>query len=104
MHGVFSGLQRLVMKNIVYGVGEIYRGVFPGAQVKILQKFIPELSSSDVIRYEHTKTHLKSHAESHLSLLFLYSRSQIVLACFGRKQTLLLLTDIKICPVYLLWT
>lgn len=46
----FSGLQRLVMKNVVYGVGEIYRGVFPGAQVKILQKFIPELSPSDVIR------------------------------------------------------
>ncbi|XP_073729568.1 L-2-hydroxyglutarate dehydrogenase, mitochondrial isoform X2 [Misgurnus anguillicaudatus] len=46
----YSGLQRLVMKNIVYGMGELYRGVFTSAQVRILQKFIPELSPSDVIR------------------------------------------------------
>lgn len=46
----FRGLQRLVMKNIVYGMGEIYRGVFTSAQVKNLQKFIPELSPSDVLR------------------------------------------------------
>ncbi len=44
------GLQRLVMKNITYGIGEMYRGVFIGAQVKILQKYIPELSLSDVLR------------------------------------------------------
>uniref|UniRef100_A0A8C2C5N2 L-2-hydroxyglutarate dehydrogenase, mitochondrial n=1 Tax=Cyprinus carpio TaxID=7962 RepID=A0A8C2C5N2_CYPCA len=47
---VCRGLQRLVMKNIVYGMGEIYRGVFTSAQVKNLQKFIPELSPSDVLR------------------------------------------------------
>lgn len=46
----FRGLQRLVMKNLTYGVGEMYRGVFIGAQVKILQKYIPELSLSDVLR------------------------------------------------------
>ncbi|XP_036397679.1 L-2-hydroxyglutarate dehydrogenase, mitochondrial [Megalops cyprinoides] len=46
----FRGLQKLVMKNIVYGVGEMYRGVFISAQVKILQKYIPELSLSDVLR------------------------------------------------------
>lgn len=46
----FRGLQRLVLKNIVYGVGEMYRGVFIGAQVKILQKYIPELSLADVLR------------------------------------------------------
>ena len=45
------GLQKLVMNNLVYGVGEMYRGVFIGAQVKILKKFIPELSLSDVLRY-----------------------------------------------------
>lgn len=44
------GLQKLVMKNITYGLGEMFRGVFIGAQVKILQKFIPELSLSDVVR------------------------------------------------------
>lgn len=42
------------MKNIVYGMGEMYRGVFPSAQVKILQKFIPELGPSDVLRYSHS--------------------------------------------------
>uniref|UniRef100_A0A8C2KTH6 L-2-hydroxyglutarate dehydrogenase, mitochondrial n=1 Tax=Cyprinus carpio TaxID=7962 RepID=A0A8C2KTH6_CYPCA len=41
---------RLVMKNIVYGMGEIYRGVFTSAQVKHLQKFIPELNPTDVLR------------------------------------------------------
>uniref|UniRef100_A0A673G918 L-2-hydroxyglutarate dehydrogenase, mitochondrial n=1 Tax=Sinocyclocheilus rhinocerous TaxID=307959 RepID=A0A673G918_9TELE len=46
----YRGLQRLVMKNIVYGMGEIYRGVFTSAQVKNLQKFIPELNPSDVLR------------------------------------------------------
>lgn len=46
----FRGLQRLVLKNLVYGVGEMYRGVFIGAQVKILQKYIPELSLNDVLR------------------------------------------------------
>ncbi|XP_012672571.2 L-2-hydroxyglutarate dehydrogenase, mitochondrial [Clupea harengus] len=46
----FRGLQKLVMKNITYGLGEMYRGVFIGAQVKLLQKFIPELSLSDVVR------------------------------------------------------
>ncbi|KAM9354172.1 L-2-hydroxyglutarate dehydrogenase, mitochondrial [Pholidichthys leucotaenia] len=46
----FKGLQKLVMRNITYGVGEMYRGLFIGEQVKILQKYIPELSSNDVIR------------------------------------------------------
>lgn len=46
----FRGLQRLVMRNITYGVGEMYRGVFIGAQVKLLQKFIPELTLADVLR------------------------------------------------------
>lgn len=58
------------MKNIVYGMGEIYRGVFTSAQVKNLQKFIPELSPSDVLRYRHTNTiekDYKSHTYSHLS-------------------------------------
>ncbi|KAF3700905.1 L-2-hydroxyglutarate dehydrogenase, mitochondrial [Channa argus] len=46
----FSGLQKLVLRNITYGIGEMYRGIFIGAQVKILQKYIPELSLSDVLR------------------------------------------------------
>ncbi|XP_022052817.1 L-2-hydroxyglutarate dehydrogenase, mitochondrial [Acanthochromis polyacanthus] len=46
----FRGLQKLVLRNMTYGIGEMYRGVFIGAQVKILQKYIPELSLSDVLR------------------------------------------------------
>uniref|UniRef100_A0AAR2JEY8 L-2-hydroxyglutarate dehydrogenase, mitochondrial n=1 Tax=Pygocentrus nattereri TaxID=42514 RepID=A0AAR2JEY8_PYGNA len=46
----FRGLQKLVLKNVVYGVGEMYRGLFLSAQVKILQKYIPELSRSDIVR------------------------------------------------------
>ncbi|KAM6969223.1 L-2-hydroxyglutarate dehydrogenase, mitochondrial isoform 3-T3 [Tautogolabrus adspersus] len=46
----FRGLQKLVMRNMTYGIGEMYRGVFIGAQVKILQKYIPELSLNDVLR------------------------------------------------------
>lgn len=74
---VCIGLQRLVMKNIVYGMGEIYRGVFTSAQVKHLQKFIPELNPTDVLRYRHTNTLLRriikvitcSHLLSQLSCL-----------------------------------
>uniref|UniRef100_A0A3Q3C7W7 L-2-hydroxyglutarate dehydrogenase, mitochondrial n=1 Tax=Haplochromis burtoni TaxID=8153 RepID=A0A3Q3C7W7_HAPBU len=47
---LFRGLQKLIMRNITFGVGEMYRGLFIGAQVKNLQKYIPELSLSDVIR------------------------------------------------------
>lgn len=46
----FRGLHKLVMRNITYGIGEMYRGVFINAQVKILQKYIPELSLGDVLR------------------------------------------------------
>ncbi|XP_048830123.1 L-2-hydroxyglutarate dehydrogenase, mitochondrial [Brienomyrus brachyistius] len=46
----YRGLQKLVMKNIMYGMGEMYKGMFINAQVKILQKYIPELSHSDVLR------------------------------------------------------
>lgn len=38
------------MKNIWFGVGEMYRGMFIDAQVKLLQKYIPELQPSDVVR------------------------------------------------------
>uniref|UniRef100_A0A3Q3B2D1 L-2-hydroxyglutarate dehydrogenase, mitochondrial n=1 Tax=Kryptolebias marmoratus TaxID=37003 RepID=A0A3Q3B2D1_KRYMA len=46
----FRGLQKLIFRNVTYGIGEMYRGVFTGAQVKILRKFIPELSLNDVLR------------------------------------------------------
>ncbi|XP_053701798.1 L-2-hydroxyglutarate dehydrogenase, mitochondrial [Synchiropus splendidus] len=46
----YRGLQKLVLRNVIYGVGEMYRGIFIGAQVKLLQKYIPEISRSDVLR------------------------------------------------------
>ncbi|XP_053535123.1 L-2-hydroxyglutarate dehydrogenase, mitochondrial isoform X1 [Ictalurus punctatus] len=46
----FRGLQKLVMKNVWFGVGEMYRGMFISAQVKLLQKYVPELQPSDVVR------------------------------------------------------
>lgn len=46
----FRGLQKLILRNVTYGIGEMYRGVFLGAQIKILQKYIPELSLNDVLR------------------------------------------------------
>ncbi|XP_063803689.1 L-2-hydroxyglutarate dehydrogenase, mitochondrial [Pseudophryne corroboree] len=46
----YSGLRKLVLKNLVYGLGEMYRACFLRAQLKELQKFIPELSISDIHR------------------------------------------------------
>nr|XP_015206257.1 PREDICTED: L-2-hydroxyglutarate dehydrogenase, mitochondrial [Lepisosteus oculatus] len=46
----FRGLWKLVFRNIAYGLGEMYRGVFVSAQVKMLQKYIPELTANDVLR------------------------------------------------------
>ncbi|MGH0185251.1 UNVERIFIED_CONTAM: hypothetical protein FKN15_017336 [Acipenser sinensis] len=46
----FRGLWKLVFRNLVYGVGEMYRGIFISAQVKLLQRYIPELSINDVLR------------------------------------------------------
>nr|XP_033807081.1 L-2-hydroxyglutarate dehydrogenase, mitochondrial isoform X2 [Geotrypetes seraphini] len=46
----FRGLRKLVLKNLWFGIGEMYRGCFLSAQVKQLQKFIPELSIADIRR------------------------------------------------------
>ncbi|XP_040189440.1 L-2-hydroxyglutarate dehydrogenase, mitochondrial [Rana temporaria] len=46
----YSGLHKLVLKNLVYGMGEMYRSFSLKAQLKGLQKFIPELSVSDIVR------------------------------------------------------
>ncbi|KAG9481142.1 L-2-hydroxyglutarate dehydrogenase, mitochondrial [Eleutherodactylus coqui] len=46
----YSGLRKLVLKNLAYGMGEMYRALFLRAQLKELQKFIPELSISDILR------------------------------------------------------
>ncbi|VDM58003.1 unnamed protein product [Angiostrongylus costaricensis] len=46
----YSGVQKLMFKYFKYGVTELYRGIWINAQVKQLQRFIPELKPSDVTR------------------------------------------------------
>ncbi|OCT68320.1 L-2-hydroxyglutarate dehydrogenase, mitochondrial [Xenopus laevis] len=46
----YSGLHKLVLKNLSYGMGEMYRAFFLSAQLKELQKFIPELTFNDIVR------------------------------------------------------
>uniref|UniRef100_A0A914XCM1 FAD dependent oxidoreductase domain-containing protein n=1 Tax=Plectus sambesii TaxID=2011161 RepID=A0A914XCM1_9BILA len=46
----FSGMQRLMFKYMTFGATEMYRGVFAGAQVRQLQRFMPDLKRSDIIR------------------------------------------------------
>ncbi|KAM9202735.1 L-2-hydroxyglutarate dehydrogenase, mitochondrial isoform 2-T2 [Dugong dugon] len=45
-----SGLVKLVVENFSYGVNEMYKACFLGATVKYLQKFIPEITVSDILR------------------------------------------------------
>ncbi|CAJ0591046.1 unnamed protein product [Cylicocyclus nassatus] len=47
---LYSGMRKLMTKHFKYGMSELYRGIFIGAQVKRLQKFIPELRRSDAKR------------------------------------------------------
>uniref|UniRef100_UPI00358E0808 L-2-hydroxyglutarate dehydrogenase, mitochondrial-like isoform X1 n=1 Tax=Myxine glutinosa TaxID=7769 RepID=UPI00358E0808 len=46
----FRGLQKLVLKNFAYGIGELYRGFSISAQVKVLKRYIPEITAADVFR------------------------------------------------------
>ncbi|XP_062946892.1 L-2-hydroxyglutarate dehydrogenase, mitochondrial isoform X2 [Cynocephalus volans] len=45
-----SGLIKLVFQNFSYGVNEMYKACFLSATVKHLQKFIPEITISDLLR------------------------------------------------------
>lgn len=47
---LYSGLWKLVLRNLSYGLNEMYRACFLSAQVKELQKFIPEVTVNDVLR------------------------------------------------------
>ncbi|ESO94245.1 hypothetical protein LOTGIDRAFT_215736 [Lottia gigantea] len=46
----YRGLRKLAFKHLLYGMGEMYKGIFYGAQVKKLQKFVPSLKREDVIK------------------------------------------------------
>ncbi|XP_072895911.1 L-2-hydroxyglutarate dehydrogenase, mitochondrial isoform X3 [Hemitrygon akajei] len=46
----YSGVQKLAMKHVVFGISEMYRGIVISAQVKQLQRYIPQLTVNDVMR------------------------------------------------------
>ncbi|KJH52323.1 FAD dependent oxidoreductase [Dictyocaulus viviparus] len=46
----YRGFIKLMTKYTKYGLTELYRGIWINAQVKQLQRFIPDLKLSDVIR------------------------------------------------------
>lgn len=45
------GLRKLAMRNLGFGIKEMYRGFNIAAQVKLLQRYVPSLKVSDVTRY-----------------------------------------------------
>ncbi|XP_002128749.2 L-2-hydroxyglutarate dehydrogenase, mitochondrial [Ciona intestinalis] len=47
---LFPGLQKLVFRNFSAGINELYRVANMNAQVKLLQRFIPELKKEDVVK------------------------------------------------------
>ncbi|KAK3094162.1 hypothetical protein FSP39_024868 [Pinctada imbricata] len=46
----FRGLRKLAIKNLGFGIKEMYRGFNISAQVKQLQRYVPSLKVSDVTR------------------------------------------------------
>ena len=46
----FSGIYKLVLRNIRAGIGELWRTFNLNAQVKDLQRFVPELTRADIMR------------------------------------------------------
>ncbi|KAL3113039.1 hypothetical protein niasHT_013504 [Heterodera trifolii] len=46
----FRGMWKLMGRHWAAGIGEFYRSVFVSAQVKLLQRYVPELRSEDVER------------------------------------------------------
>ena len=46
----FPGIYKLVLKNIGAGMGELWRTFNLNAQLKDLQRFVPELQREDIMR------------------------------------------------------
>jgi len=46
----YPGLQKLAMRNLKFGIGEMYRGFNVSAQVEKLRRYVPGISAADVIR------------------------------------------------------
>ncbi|KAI6220840.1 L-2-hydroxyglutarate dehydrogenase, mitochondrial [Aphelenchoides fujianensis] len=50
MRITYPGMLRLMGKYTRFGAEEMYRGIFFGSQVKLLQRYIPEITRADVTR------------------------------------------------------
>jgi len=48
--GRFPGIYKLVLRNIRAGIGELWRTFNLNAQVKDLQRFVPEITRNDIVR------------------------------------------------------
>ena len=46
----FPGIYKLVLKNLGAGMGELWRTFNLSAQLKDLQRFVPELQREDIMR------------------------------------------------------
>ncbi|VDL66173.1 unnamed protein product [Nippostrongylus brasiliensis] len=46
----YSGMRKLMVKYFKFGMTELYRGIWINAQVKQLQRFVPDIQPSDVTR------------------------------------------------------
>jgi hypothetical protein len=47
----YRGFQKLAVKHVAFGLQEIVRSAFISLSLKELQKYIPEVQSSDISRY-----------------------------------------------------
>lgn len=45
-----SGLRKLALRHLRYGLDEMYRGINLAAQVAQLKRYIPDISVADVTR------------------------------------------------------
>ena len=48
---IIRGLRKLIAKNFKYGVQEVFKGAILAAQVKELQKYVPDVKPSDIQRF-----------------------------------------------------
>ena len=48
---IIRGLRKLIAKNFKYGAQEVFKGAILAAQVKELQKYVPDIKPSDIQRF-----------------------------------------------------
>lgn len=48
---VARGLRKLALKHWYFGLGEFFRSAYLRSQVRQLQKYVPDVTIDDVVRY-----------------------------------------------------